>query len=204
MMKNLILITYFILFASYNLEAKNLIYDFVPFNIDGSINVVIEIPAGTNEKWEVLKDGSKIDREIKDGKYRVVDYLAYPFNYGFIPQTILPISKGGDGDPLDVIVISSSVERGSVIKAIPLGALIMIDDQEIDTKIIAVGVNSSKLSQMNSIIQLNENYNGLIDIILLWLKNYKGQVLVLKSQISKQETLDYIKKTNKFFLEKVK
>ena len=50
----------------------------------------------------------------------------------------------------------------------------------------------------------NENYNGLIDIILLWLKNYKGQVLVLKSQISKQETLDYIKKTNKFFLEKVK
>ena len=146
----------------------------------------------------------KIDREIKDGKYRVVDYLAYPFNYGFIPQTILPISKGGDGDPLDVIVISSSVERGSVIKAIPLGALIMIDDQEIDTKIIAVGVNSSKLSQMNSIIQLNENYNGLIDIILLWLKNYKGQVLVLKSQISKQETLDYIKKTNKFFLEKVK
>ena len=102
----------------------------------------MEIPAGTNEKWEILKDGTKIEREIKDGKFRIVDYLSYPFNYGFIPQTILPISKGGDGDPLDVIVISSSVKRGSIIKAKPIGALIMIDNKEVDTKILALGINS--------------------------------------------------------------
>ena len=128
-----------------------------------------------------------------------MDYLSYPFNYGFIPQTILPISKGGDGDPLDVIVISSSVKRGSIIKAKPIGALIMIDNKEVDTKILALGINSGELSQMNSIKQLNENYNGLLDIIILWLKNYKGEVLELKSQLTKSETIDYIKKSNIFF-----
>lgn len=202
-MKNIILIFFIFFFSFKNTEAKNLIYDFVPFNLDGSLNVIVEIPAGTNEKWEVLKDGTKIEREIKDGKFRIVDYLSYPFNYGFIPQTILPISKGGDGDPLDVIVISSSVKRGSIIKAKPIGALIMIDNKEVDTKILALGINSGELSQMNSIRQLNENYNGLLDILILWLKNYKGEVLELKSQLTKSETIDYIKKSNIFFLENV-
>ena len=202
-MKITILIFFIFCFSFKNAEAKNLISDYAPFNLDGSINVIVEIPAGTNEKWEILKDGPKIEREIKDGKFRIVDYLSYPFNYGFIPQTILPISKGGDGDPLDVIVISSSVKRGSIIKAKPIGALIMIDNKEVDTKILALGINSGELSQMNSIKQLNENYNGLLDIIILWLKNYKGEVLELKSQLTKSETIDYIKKSNIFFSENI-
>ena len=75
----------------------------------------------------------------------------------------------------------------------------MIDNKEVDTKILALGINSGELSQMNSIKQLNENYNGLLDIIILWLKNYKGEVLELKSQLTKSETIDYIKKVIFFF-----
>ena len=54
--------------------------------------------------------------EFKDGKPRIVKYLGYPGNYGMVPKTLLPENLGGDGDPLDVIVLGPQVERGSVIK----------------------------------------------------------------------------------------
>lgn len=60
--------------------------------------------------------------------------MFYPGNYGFIPQTL-----GGDGDPLDVIVISPlPVIPGAVLPARPIGVLYMEDDGGKDEKIIAV------------------------------------------------------------------
>ena len=85
-----------------------------------------------SEKWKVKKDGSKIIQQIEGNKTRVIDYLAYPFNYGFIPQTIMPVEEGGDGDPLDIIIIGSNVERGSVLKVKVIGAIIAMDNNEID------------------------------------------------------------------------
>ena len=46
-------------------------------NEDGSINVVVEIPTGTNAKWEVQDDGRMV-WEIRDGKPRFIQYLGYP------------------------------------------------------------------------------------------------------------------------------
>ena len=40
----------------------------------------------------------------------------YPINYGIIPQTILPISRGGDGDPLDVVILGEKLTQGTIIK----------------------------------------------------------------------------------------
>ena len=163
------------------------------FNEDGSINVVIEIPAGTIEKWEIDKKDYIIKQEIKDGKFRVIDYLAYPFNYGFIPKTILPVNKGGDGDHLDVVVIGPSVKRGSVIKVKPIGTIILLDSGEIDSKIIALSLNDTNLSKMNSIQQLKEKYTGIMDIVKIWLQNYKGEILEVKGELNKTKTQDYIK-----------
>jgi len=42
---------------------------------------------------------------FEDGKPRVIKYLAYPGNYGMIPRTLLPKELGGDGDPLDIIML---------------------------------------------------------------------------------------------------
>ena len=89
-----------------------------PFTSDSLINVVIEIPSGTRQKWEVNKITGQIEWEqLSSGLYRVVDYLPYPANYGFVPQTTLPKSSGGDGDPVDVFVLGSSVNREEIIKA---------------------------------------------------------------------------------------
>jgi inorganic pyrophosphatase len=77
--------------------------------------VVIEIPSGTNEKFEVDKTTRQLKLEIlNDGKQRLVNYLPYPFNYGMVPRTLLPKHLGGDGNPLGVIVLGKPIERGTV------------------------------------------------------------------------------------------
>lgn len=93
------------------------------------INVLIEIPQGSLVKYELDKESG----------YMFVDRFAfttmgYPANYGFVPGTM-----SGDGDPVDVLVISSyPVQSGTVIPAIPIGVLEMEDESGVDWKIIAV------------------------------------------------------------------
>ncbi len=112
---NSIFVIIIIIFLSIShAEEKNLISEIYPFNEDGTINAVVEIPAGTLEKWEISKDGNQIIQKIENNKIRTINYLAYPFNYGFIPQTFLPVEEGGDGDQLDIIIIGPNVERGLV------------------------------------------------------------------------------------------
>ena len=74
---------------------RHLIND-VAFSVsDKVLNAVVEIPAGTSQKWEVDKISSQIEWEKRKGKYRVIDFLAYPGNYGFIPQTYQSVAMGG-------------------------------------------------------------------------------------------------------------
>ena len=64
---SVIFITFIFLSKAYA-EEKNLILDIYPFNADNTINAIIEIPAGTIEKWEITKDGNKIEQTIKNNK----------------------------------------------------------------------------------------------------------------------------------------
>ena len=151
---------------------KNLLTDFVPLFDDGDINAVVEIPSGTVDKWEVDKTDGQVKWEMVDNKPRVVDYIGYPGNYGMIPQTILPKELGGDGDPLDVLVLGPPVERGSVIKCKLIGVLYLLDRGEQDDKLIAVQSGSS-LYHVNSLEELDSNYIGISTIIQTWFTNYK-------------------------------
>lgn len=144
-------------------------------NADGSVNVVVEIPAGTNAKWEVnatLQDGSKpadgkLRWEFKEGQPRIVRYLSYPGNYGFIPNTL-----SGDGDPLDIIVLGPAVPRGSIIQVKLIGILKMLDGKEKDDKLIGVSANSP-LYSVKELIELDEEFPGVTKIIETWFMNYK-------------------------------
>jgi len=179
---------------------QNLISDIKIYNEDKTINAVIEIPAGTLEKWEISKDGKKIEQEINNSKIRKINYLAYPFNYGFIPQTMIPVEEGGDGDQLDIIIIGPSIKRGSIAKVKPIGAIIAVDNNELDTKIVSVAINDLEISRINSINDLNKNYLGLFDIILTWIENYKGEVIEIKNTIGKKATFQYINKYHEKYL----
>ena len=96
--------------------SKNFINDYKTKNNDNTYNAIIEIPAGSNDKWEVSKSGDLIEHEMKDGRFRKINYLGYPFNYGSSSSNSVK-KMDGDDDALDVIVLSqSTLKRGSVVK----------------------------------------------------------------------------------------
>ena len=152
---------------------KSFLTGYEPLNPDGDINVVVEIPTGTLEKWEVVKPGGELKWEFRNDKPRIVQYLGYPGNYGMVPQTLLPKELGGDGDPLDVIVLGPAVPRGSVVKARLIGVLRLLDGGEQDDKLLAVQ-QDTPLYDVNSLKELDEKYQGVSEIVRIWFSNYKG------------------------------
>ena len=141
-------------------------------NEDGNVKALIEIPAGTLEKWEYNKNTRDIELEFINNKPRIISYLGYPANYGMIPRTLLPKENGGDGDPLDVVVIGPAEPRGSIVDCKIIGVLHLIDDFEQDDKLIAIS-SRSNLENINSIDDLDNNYIGISKILEIWFTNYK-------------------------------
>jgi inorganic pyrophosphatase len=152
---------------------EHLVSGNAPRTAEGLIRVVVEIPAGTNAKWEVAKDTGHLKWEIKNGKPRIVQYLAYPGNYGMVPRTLLPKELGGDGDPLDVLVLGPAVLRGAVIEAKLIGVLRLLDAGEQDDKLIAV-IPGKPLGDVSDLSELDRKYPGVSEIIETWFANYKG------------------------------
>lgn len=168
---------------------KNFLTDYEPQNPDGTINVVVEIPTGTLAKWEVTKPDGKLEWEFKDGKPRVVQYLGYPGNYGMIPKSLLPKALGGDGDPLDVIVLGPAVPRGSVVAVKLIGVLKLLDGGEQDDKLIAV-MKDTPLYEVDSIADLDNKFPGVTTIVKTWFSNYKGPgEMEVKGLAEKDEAL---------------
>jgi inorganic pyrophosphatase len=156
------------------INTTNYLHDIVPFTSDSLVNVVIEIPAGTSQKWEVDKVTGQIEWEqVTPDSFRVINYLPYPASYGFVPQTLLPGANGGDGDPVDVFVLGSSIAREKIVKVRIVGIIHMLDDNESDSKLLAVNIDGPGFD-VNSYEMLINNYPGVIDIIKLWLQHYKG------------------------------
>ena len=172
-----------------------------PFNADNTINAFIEIPAGTTEKWEMSQDGKFLNQELQKKGPREINYLPYPINYGFIPQTILSKNVGGDGDMLDVIVIGPRIKRGSIVKVNVIGMLEIIDEGKIDSKILSVLIRDGlKISEVNSLSDLKKDYAGILEIISIWFENYKGTKLKIKNIFGKKRSFEEIKLRHTDFL----
>ena len=101
-----------------------------PGDVDaGTINVVIEIPAGSSHKIEWNRDLAVMQLDRVDPKI-----FAKPTNYGFIPQTL-----DEDGDELDVLLITNDpLPTGVFLEARIIGVMKFSDDGEVDDKIVAV------------------------------------------------------------------
>ena len=152
---------------------KNFLRDF-PARADGGlVNAVVEIPCGACEKWEVKLDGL-MHWDMKDGKPRHVKYLGYPCNYGMVPRTLLGKELGGDGDPLDMLVLGPALPRGTVLPVRVIGLIKLIDAGDKDDKLIAVP-QDSPLAKATSVTQLDELYPGITTILKSWFENYKGK-----------------------------
>ena len=139
------------------------------------INVIVEIPAGTNHKIEYNYSTKTYEVDQENGKDRIIDFLPYPGNYGFIPGTLMDKARGGDGDALDVLVISESLSTGTSIEVIPIAALELLDGGEVDTKLIAIPVDSTlRVIHATNFEDFMIEYNIAQTIIKDWFLNYKG------------------------------
>jgi inorganic pyrophosphatase len=155
----------------YAIKSRHDFYrDFAAVNRDGTLNAVVEIPAGTNAKWETDPATGRLAWEFKNGAPRVIKYLGYVGNYGMVPRTV-----GGDGDPLDVLVIGGPLLRGSVTRAKLIGALKVLDGGDPDDKLIAVLPGSPLYDEsINTLSELDVKFPGVTEIIKTWFLNYKG------------------------------
>ena len=139
-----------------------------------TIRAIVEIPAFTRQKWEVDTESGDLMWEFKDGKPRVMKYgLPYLANYGMVPQTMMAEHRGGDGDPLDVVILGEPHERGAVVQTRVIGLMNMIDDGEADHKIIGVRLDDPLFSDVKSVEDLEASMPGVLDILRIWFKNYK-------------------------------
>jgi len=127
----------------------------------------IEIPAGTKQKWEFNDETGEMEKDYKDGKERIIQFLPYPGNYGFIPETL-----AGDGDPIDVIDLDEAGERGELKKVRIIGALNFEDKKEEDIKFIGVSP-SGTFGHILSIEQLLLEKPAVLEILKSWFLNYK-------------------------------
>ncbi len=178
---------------------KNFHKDFKTFYKDKSINAVIEIPAGINEKWEVSKQTGSLNREFYMGKPRSINYEPYPINYGMIPRTVLPTRIGGDGDPLDILVLGPPLIQGDVVKVKIIGIMKMTDFGERDDKIIAVPLESD-LAKFENLLHLKSMQPELIEKIKVWFENYKGKNVVKFNDFgSAEDARQLIFSTNRYY-----
>ena len=100
-----------------------------PINNDKTINAFIEIPMYSNVKYEYNEDFKIIEVD----RFSMTT-MGYPCNYGSIHNTL-----GGDGDPLDVLVLTRfPLIPNCIIKARVIGVLLMTDESGTDEKILCV------------------------------------------------------------------
>lgn len=128
----------------------------------GLINVLIEIPAGSKNKYEFDKDlnAFALDRVL----YASVQY---PYDYGFIPNTL-----ADDGDPLDgMVIMDQPTFPGCVITARPIGMLEMIDSGDRDEKLLCVPDKDPRYASVNT---LSDIASHRLDEIAEFFRTYKN------------------------------
>jgi inorganic pyrophosphatase len=128
----------------------------------GVINVLIEIPAGSKNKYEFDKAMGAfiLDRVLFSS-------VQYPYDYGFVPNTL-----ADDGDPLDgMVLMDQPTFPGCVIAARPIGMLEMIDGGDRDEKILCVPVEDPRFAKVHS---LDDIAAHRLDEIAEFFRTYKN------------------------------
>jgi len=159
----------------------NILHDISPNRITkDNFIAVIEISKGSKNKYELDKETGLLilDRVLFTSTH-------YPANYGFLPRTL-----SQDGDPLDVFVYcTQEIQPMSLVECRPIGAIDMVDNNQIDTKIIAVPLGDPTYSNFENIDDLPPH---LIDELIHFLRVYK-ELEGKKTEISQFYDCEYAK-----------
>ncbi len=162
-------------------------------DVPNVINVIIEIPKGSKNKYEIDKETGLImlDRALHTAQ-------DYPFDYGFMPQ-----SHWDDGDPLDVVVLTTyALAPGILVKVRPVGIVNMIDDGDSDAKIIAVPDKDPRWDEVKDLADINKHTLKEIEHFFLTYKQIQKKEVSIDSIGDKAEATAAILKSQELYKEK--
>jgi inorganic pyrophosphatase len=137
-------------------------------HLPGRFMVVVEIPAGSNLKYELDKETGllRMDRVL----YSAVHY---PANYGFIPQTYAE-----DDDPLDVLVLcQEAVAPLTLLRARAIGLMTMLDSGKRDHKILAVAIDDPEYAELREASELPGHRLALVRRFFQDYKTLEGKAV---------------------------
>ena len=146
------------------------------FADSGQLQAVIEIPSGSS--LEVAFNQRTGEFEPGDGgeAERVINFLPYPGNYGFIPGTVTP-GAGNDGEarPLNVLVIGRQQTTGTVLEVVPLGMLLLKSGSVLEPQVIAVPVDEDlQTVKAGNFLDFLIQHDAAKKMIEDWFANHRG------------------------------
>ncbi len=150
------------------------------------VNAVIEIPTGSRIKYEIDHETGMVhvDRVLYSPFH-------YPAEYGFIPNTLAP-----DGDPADVLVlINGTTYPGVVIKARPVGMLLMHDDKGQDNKVLCVAADDPNYAHVESLDDLPPHFMKEVEHFFVTYKDLEEKDVHSDGWAGREEALEFIRQS---------
>lgn len=170
----------------------NLWRDIEPGTKD-NINVIIEIPRGSKNKYEIDKNTGLIalDRVMHTAQ-------DYPFDYGFVPK-----SYWDDGDALDVLILATyPLSSGVLVRVRPVAVMEMTDGDESDNKIIAVPINDPRWDDIQDLGDINKHTLKEIKHFFSTYKKIQGKFVEVKGFKNKAVAQADFEKSIRLYKEK--
>ena len=152
---------------------------------DFTIEVFVEIPRGSNNKYEYDKEKGlfRLDRVLYSPVF-------YPADYGFIPDTL-----ADDGDALDAMVMTTfPTFPGCLIKARIIGMFIMEDEKGKDEKILGVPVYDPRFDNVKSLEDLEKHILKEFEHFFSVYKNLEGKEVIVRGWADREEAMKTIEK----------
>ncbi|MBU1754667.1 inorganic diphosphatase [Patescibacteria group bacterium] len=170
----------------------NLLHDIAPGTKD-EMNVIIEIPRGSQNKYEIDKETGLIalDRVSHTAQ-------GYPFDYGFVPQTLWD-----DGDALDVVLLTTHpLLPGILVRARPVAILPMVDGGEADEKVIAVPSDDPRFADVQDLADINKHTLKEIAHFFLTYKQIQKKEVSLGEYQGKEAAQAAFERASKMYTDK--
>ncbi|CAH8321242.1 unnamed protein product [Eruca vesicaria subsp. sativa] len=151
-----------------------------PFSCNAIYNPQLKLKSlkSQKQKWRLLlmKLLLLLSKDTKKGKLRYYPYNIN-WNYGLLPQTWEDPSQANsevEGAFVDVVEIGEAQRKiGEVLKIKPLAALAMIDEGELDWKIVAISLDDPKAHLVNDVDDVEKHFPGTLTAIRDWFRDYK-------------------------------
>jgi inorganic pyrophosphatase len=158
----------------------NLIKDINP-GTEEKMTVIIEIPKGSKNKYEIDKETGLIslDRAMHTSQ-------DYPYDYGFVPQTLWD-----DGDPLDVIVLTTyPLAPGILVHVRPVAIMDMVDGGDSDVKIISVPTSDPRWDDVKDIEDINKHTLKEMEHFFATYKGLQNKKVEIKGFAGKDKAIE--------------